>query len=86
MTMPLKHLDCDGYALSAGDVVLLVKVPDSLLSGLPVEDQDAIRSQIGKVLKVDAFDNYGNAEVEFVDNNGDLHTIWVNSTYLKKKA
>ena len=62
--------------LQPGDLVVLIGVPATLFSGLPEEDQTAIRSVIGKPVKFAGM-AYGQAELEFKDGHGDEHTIWV---------
>ena len=68
----------------AGDEVVLSEAPFALLKGLPEKDQAAIKAQVGKRLKVNEFDNYGNAELEFIDEAGGIHFIWVEPRYLVK--
>jgi len=61
-----------------GDLVVLLSVPNALMSGLPEEDQTAIRSVIGKPVKFAGI-TYGQAELEFRDSHGDEHRIWVDT-------
>lgn len=68
--------------LQPGDLVVLISVPPTLMSGLPEEDQSAISSVIGKAVKFSGF-SYGQAEVEFKDSHGDDHTIWVDVDRIK---
>lgn len=65
-----------------GDRVILTTAPTSLLRGLPKEDQNAIRSIVGKPVVLAGF-SYGQAEVEFTDSQGDEHTIWVDADLLR---
>lgn len=55
-----------------------------LLNGLPEEDQVAIRAQVGKRLKINEFDAYGYAELEFQDQEEVIHFIFVEPKYLVK--
>jgi hypothetical protein len=68
--------------MQPGDLVVLLSVPATLMSGLPEEDQTAIRSVIGKPVKFTGI-TYGQAELEFRDSNGDEHTIWVDADRIK---
>lgn len=61
-----------------GELVVLSSVPTTLIEGLPEDDQTAIREVIGKPVMFAAL-NYGQAELEFKDRNGDDHTIWVDT-------
>jgi hypothetical protein len=65
-----------------GDRVILTSAPTSLLRGLPKEDQRAIRSIIGQPVLLAGF-SYGQAELEFADDQGDDHTIWVETALIK---
>ena len=67
--------------LHPGDLVILKHAPASLLRGLPDEDQIAIRAVIGKPVIFAGF-TYGQAEIEFKDDEGDTHTIWVETNMI----
>jgi hypothetical protein len=68
--------------MQPGDLVVLISVPSVLFSGLPEEDQAAIRSVIGKQVKFAGI-AYGQAEIEFKDDRGDEHTIWVDADRIR---
>ena len=68
--------------LQPGDLVIIMSVPRTLLSGLPEDDQIAIRSVIGKPVKFAGI-SYGQAEIEFRDDRGDEHTIWIDAEQIK---
>jgi hypothetical protein len=68
--------------IKPGDMVVLVSVPSSLIDNLPVDDQIAIRSAIGKKVTFAGI-SYGQAEIEFIDESGNRHTIWVDKTRIK---
>jgi hypothetical protein len=68
--------------LQPGDLVIILSVPPTLLSGLPEDDQIAIRSIVGKPVKFSGI-SYGQAEIEFRDDNGDQHTIWIDTDQIK---
>ena len=56
--------------------MILKGVPDGFLDDLPANDQQAIRAAIGQHVTVLTVDPVL-VEVEFVDGDGDTHTIWV---------
>jgi hypothetical protein len=86
MTKHYEPLDCDGKQIKIGDRVVLEKVSDNLLSGLPTEDQLAIKAQKGKRQTINDFDEHGHAEIEFVDVAwGMLHTIWIEPSCLRRQ-
>jgi len=68
--------------MQPGDLVVLISVPAAMFSGLPEEDQMAIRSVIGKTVTFTGI-TYGQAELEFKDDRGDDHTIWVDTNRIK---
>jgi hypothetical protein len=68
--------------MQPGDLVVLISVPATMFSGLPEEDQMAIRSVIGKPVTFTGI-TYGQAELEFKDDRGDDHTIWVDTDRIK---
>jgi hypothetical protein len=63
-------------SLYTGSKVILSELPPKLLSGLPPEDQAAIRSIIGQPVTLVGY-SFGEAELELIDNAGAYHTIWV---------
>jgi hypothetical protein len=68
--------------LELGALVILNRAPPTLLQGLPKEDQKAIRSIFGKPVAFTGF-NYGQAELEFTDAQGEYHTIWVDKDLIR---
>jgi hypothetical protein len=80
---PLKPIDRDGNKIVQGSKVIFLEAPNTLLNGLSLEDQQAISRQVGKILQVQGFDEYGHAELEFVDNDGSEHFIWIEPVVLK---
>jgi hypothetical protein len=66
-----------------GDRVILVEVPQGLLKGLPPEDQEAILEIVGKAIFLVGYDSDGRAELEFPNNSGGSHTIWVEPTCIR---
>lgn len=77
------YRDSRGKPINAGDMVILIDAPLSLLGGLPDDDQQAIKSVVGKELLLVGFDKHKNAELEFADGQGVIHTIWVETKYLQ---
>ncbi|TAL34886.1 MAG: hypothetical protein EPN97_07855 [Alphaproteobacteria bacterium] len=88
MQYPLKPIDANGKNLAEGDKVLFKKAPEALLSGLPLEDQDNIKTQEGKPLEIIGFDEYGHVEIMFTSADEGTHkritTIWVDPKELFK--
>jgi hypothetical protein len=68
--------------LKPGSLVILTKAPATLLRGLPPEDKKAIKSIIGKPITLAGF-SYGQAELEFRDDEGGYHSIWVETNFIK---
>jgi precorrin isomerase len=60
-----------------GRLVILTRAPSSLFVGLPKEDQSAIKAIVGHPVTFVGYNEYGEAELEFTDDDGDDHTIWV---------
>lgn len=77
-------VDCRGNPLAIGDRVRVVEIPPSLPRGLPDQDQLAIRGQVGKTLAIEDFNEAGDAELEFADGDGNIHTIWLELRCLEK--
>ncbi len=69
-------------SLASGCRVILKSAPPALLNGLPEEDQIAILAIVGRPVLLAAF-SHGQAELEFVDSDGDEHTIWVEPDLLQ---
>lgn len=81
-----EHQDSEGRSLQTGDRVLYLEARETLLAGLPADDQAAIRAQVGKEMTVEGFDDYGHVELEFLEQGDKYinHTIWVEPDCLKK--
>jgi hypothetical protein len=60
-----------------GDAVTLREVPSGLLDGLPAEDQRAIFAIVGKRVRLNEYDDGGRAELQFTDDQGVIHFIYV---------
>jgi hypothetical protein len=68
--------------LKPGRLVILTSVPPTLLQGLPKEDQLAIKSIVCHPVTLAGY-SYGQAELEFIDSQGDGHTIWVEPDFIR---
>ena len=66
-----------------GDSVVLTEVPPGLLEGLPSEDQTAIVEVVGKQVLLVGYEDDGRAELEFTDEHGTIHFIFVNPTFIR---
>jgi hypothetical protein len=83
--MTQQFFDSIGKRLSVNDTVLVQRIPEELLKDLPVEDQDAINGCLGQFLTIVSFDSYEHAEIEFTDQQGNFHTIWIHTNCLLKQ-
>jgi hypothetical protein len=68
--------------LETGTRVVLKELPAGLLDGLPAIDQDAIKSIVGKQVTFVDCDGDGRAQLEFVDVQGNYHSIWVEPRFV----
>ncbi|MGB2590491.1 MAG: hypothetical protein WA853_02495 [Candidatus Acidiferrum sp.] len=68
-----------------GEMVLLTGLPTGFLSDLPREDQLAISDILGKEIRLNRYDEDGKAELEFKDNKGTIHFVFVNPEFVKSK-
>ena len=66
-----------------GTTVVLQRVPPGLLDGLPQSDQRAIAAIVGQPVRLADYDDVGRAELEFTDNEGDIHYVYVKPEYLR---
>lgn len=76
--------DINGSTLSIGDLAIVREIPSGLLAGLPQEDQEAISAQLGSALSIDSFSPGDEAELEFVDDSGIHHSIWLACPHLER--
>jgi hypothetical protein len=65
-----------------GSKVVLAKLPPGLLDGLPEEDQRAISAIVGVPIKLSGYDD-GRLVLEFVEDSGMIHSIYVDRQYVK---
>ena len=67
-----------------GTKVVLEKLPPGLLEGLLASDQRAIKRIVGKPVHLLEYDELGRAELEFMDKNGNVHSIWVGPEFIRQ--
>ncbi len=68
--------------LRLGDLVKLKFVPPGLLENLPIEDRKAIMSASSSPMRLIEYDEVGRAGLQFTDDNGIIHIIYVNPDLL----
>lgn len=68
---------------NAGEMAILTRLPPGFLNDLPIEDQRAISEVIGKPILLNEYDEDGRAELEFTDQHGVIHFIYVRSEFLR---
>ena len=66
-----------------GERVVLEKLPPGLLNGLPEEDQRAISAIVGVPIQFLGYEDDGRIGLEFVDDYGIFHHIYVDRQYVK---
>jgi hypothetical protein len=74
-----------GMELKKGDVIEVRRIPSTLVSNLPKDDQCAIEQCVGKRFPISDFNDQGEVEVEFLDSENNPHTIWLDSSCVEKK-
>jgi hypothetical protein len=66
--------------------VLLKALPPGFVDDLPDEDQRALLAAVGKRVALNAYDEDGRAELEFIDREGVDHTIWVDPQFIDRNS
>jgi hypothetical protein len=66
-----------------GTRVVLKSVPPGFLDDLPESDQRAIAAIVGKPVRLLEYDEMDRAELEFTDESGDLHFIYVTPEFIR---
>lgn len=61
----------------------MIGLPPKFLDDLPAEDQRAISNVIGKAIILREYDEDGRAVLEFEEEDGTGHTIWVKPSFVK---
>ena len=59
------------------------KLPPGLIDGLPEEDQKAILAIVGIPIRFTGIEKGGRVRLEFVEQNGTMHAIFVDRQYVK---
>jgi hypothetical protein len=67
----------------AGEMVILTGLPSGFVNDLPKEDQLAISGMVGKAMRLNRYADDGSAELEFVEEDGTIHFIYVNASFVK---
>ena len=68
-----------------GGKVVLEKLPPGLIDGLPKSDQKAITAIVGVPVQFSGYEDDGRVELEFVDDHGIFHSIYVDRQYVGAK-
>src|SRR5215471_3185827 len=66
-----------------GTKVVLVSLPPGFLNDLPRDDTRAISEMVGKPIILVEYDDDGRAELEFTDESGVLHYIYVKPEFIR---
>jgi hypothetical protein len=66
-----------------GQKAILTALPTGFLDDLPEEDQRAISAVVGTPIRLLGFDDVGRAELEFQEQNGTFHTIFVDRKFIQ---
>jgi hypothetical protein len=70
--------------LKRGQAVILEGLPPGFIDDLPDEDQRAISAVIGKPVTLNRYERDGRAELEFTDDEGIIHFIFVHPKFIKE--
>jgi|GEM_PF-1862760 hypothetical protein len=65
-----------------GDLVRLKLLPPGLLNDLPLEDRKAIVKASSSPMRLVEYDEVGRAGLQFTDDKGMIHIIYVNPDVL----
>jgi hypothetical protein len=65
--------------------VILKALPPGFLDDLPIEDREAISKAVGRPITLNGYED-GRAELEFVDMEGVIHTIYVDPKFIQKSG
>lgn len=72
--------------LQPGTRVVLDSVPPGLCDDLPLPDKRAITAIVGKPVILVQYDDLGRAELEFTDENGVIHYVYVKPEFIRGAA
>ena len=65
-----------------GDLVILRECPAGLVDDLPAADQQAISAIIGKLVRLNKYEDDGRAELEFTDADGVIHFLFLSPEFI----
>ena len=66
-----------------GQEVIVTALPQGFIDDLTDEDQRALIDVIGRPVVLRGHDEDGKAEIEFTDQEGTLHTIYLDPKFIK---
>ncbi len=66
-----------------GEKVILKRLPPGFIDDLPEEDQRAISAVVGKPILLNKYERDGRAELEFRDDEGVDHFIYVDPKFIE---
>ena len=69
--------------MKAGQKVVLTALPAGFVDDLPEEDQRAISAVVGTAILLVGFDDIGRAELQFQEQDGTYHTIFVAREFIQ---
>jgi len=67
-----------------GTKVVLMSLPPGFLNDLPRHDKHAISGIVGKPILLVEYDDDGRAELEFTDESGVVHYIYVKPEFIRR--
>jgi hypothetical protein len=68
--------------MKAGQKVILTTLPAGFVDDLPEEDQRAVSAVVGTAILLVGFDDIGRAELEFQEQDGTYHKIFVAQEFI----
>jgi hypothetical protein len=81
--MYFEPIDDRGRPITVGDWVRLVTIPPDVATA-PEETQAVFAAALGRTFRVEAFNEYGLAELDLTRKVARLNTIWVEPPYLRR--
>jgi len=81
--MYFEPTDEQGRRIAVGDWVRLVSIPPDVATD-PEETRAVFAAALGKTFRVEAFNEYGLAELDLTQKVARLNTIWVEPPYLRR--
>ena len=81
--MYYEPIDGRGRGLEVGDWVRLIAVPPGV-ARMPEETRAVFAAALGRTFRIEAFNEYGLAELDLTRKVARLHTIWVEPQYLRR--